>query len=132
MSWFGRCARQSGRRQPVEQPVRVVGILGDGQPEFIERRAVVAHAHRHAGTRRRTRLRQQLELAAPVVVGLGQPAEGHPGNTTAVQGLAILRIGGQHAVEDPDRLLVAAQRRQGLALQRQHLGKLRVHLQSRS
>jgi hypothetical protein len=37
---------------------------------------------------------------APVVVGFGQPAERRARDATGVQRIAILRIGGQHAVED--------------------------------
>jgi len=126
---LGRGASQPRGGQPIEQPVGVVRLLGDSHAEFVERRAVVGHAHRHAGARRRAGLRQQLELVAPVVVGFGQPAQRRARDAAGIQRIAILRIGGQHAVEDLDRLLVAAERRQRLALQRQHLDKLGIHLQ---
>ena len=123
---IGRRAGQPAGRQAIEQPVGIGRLLGQGQAETVEGGLIVSLSHRHAGARRRLRLRQQVELAPPVVVGFGQFAQRHPGNAAAVQRLAVRRKSREHRIEGLDRLLVAAQRRQGLALQRKQLRQVRL------
>ena len=93
-----------------------------------QRRAVVGHAHRHTGARRRAGLRQQVELVAPVVVGFGQPAQRRAGDA-AERSAYRHPSGGRPARRRRSGSLPRSGRARRLALQRQHLGKLGVHLQ---
>ena len=72
---LGRPVEPLQRGQPVEPPVGIVGRLLDRPLELRQRLGPGAEPHRHAGARGGLVLGQRRKLAAPVDIGLVDPAE---------------------------------------------------------
>ena len=83
---------------------------------------MIAETKQHAGSRRCPLQRQQLELLAPIVVGLTKPAKRKPCYGAAAVHFGIPRASANCGVERTKRFLVASQHGQRFSPQRDDLG----------